>query len=152
MASHGTSNGVYMNSGYLYVESVNQSPETYHLAMSVEKPDPEQAPAGRPLVYVARFRDIDAAFMHAGGKLRRRCKHQDTVTFVTKLSTMIAVIEADGLKYERIWLTDSLNDSEMEAIATETKRLQNQLQNQELAWKMVGIIAVVIFVLLSIVV
>jgi len=150
MESEGTSNGVCMNSGYLYVELVNQSPETYHLAMSLERPEPEQLPNGQPLVYVARFRDIDAAFMHAGGKLRRRCKHPDTVTFVTELSVIIATIEADGLKHERIWLTDTLNDKEMDAIATETQRLQNKAQNQELVWKMVGIIAVVIFVLLSV--
>lgn len=139
-----------MNSGYLYIEALKQPEQAYRLAMSVDKPDPDQAGQGRELVYVAGFRDIDAAFMHAGGKLRHRCKHLDTETFVTDLGTMIAVIEADGLKHERVWLTDMLNESELKAVQLETERLQNKAQTQELIWKMVGIVAVVIFILLSI--
>ena len=139
-----------MNSGYLYIESLTQPESAYYLAMSLEKPEADQTQEGRKLVYIAKFRDIDAAFMHAGGKLRRRCKHLDTVTFITELSTMIAVIEADGLRHERIWLADVLNDTELDVVRTETERLQKQAENQALIWKMVGIVAVVIFVLLSI--
>ncbi|MDH5183161.1 MAG: hypothetical protein OEX12_04660 [Gammaproteobacteria bacterium] len=139
-----------MNSGYLYIESLTQPEHAYHLAMSVDKPDSERVQEGRKLVYIAKFRDIDAAFMHASGKLRHRCKHLDTVTFLTELTTMIAVIEADGLKHERIWLADVLDAKEMDALRTETERLQKQAGNQDLIWKMVGIVAVVIFLLLSI--
>lgn len=139
-----------MNRGYLYVESLVQPEGTYHLAMSVDRPDPEQMPEGRKLLYIASFRDIDAAFMHATGKLRSRCKHLDTETFVTELTTVIAVIEADGLSHERVWLADVLDGSEMEVLRRLTERLQKQAENQALLWKMVGIVAVVIFLLLSI--
>jgi len=139
-----------MNSGYLYIESLAQPESAYHLAMSLEKPEQGQLQAGHQLVYIAKFRDIDAAFMHASGKLRRRCKHLDTSTFVTRLAMMVAVIEANVLKHERIWLADVLSADEMEVLRTQTESLKKQAANQSLIWKMVGIAGLVIFFLLSI--
>lgn len=140
-----------MNSGYLYIEYLTQPEHAYRLCMSIEQPAAGQESAEHQLVYVARFSDIDAAFMHAGGKLRRRYTHLDTNTFVTELTSMIAVIEADGLKHERVWLADVLDAAALKTLAAETVRLQKQRENQELSWKMVGIVAVIVLLLLSIV-
>ena len=141
-----------MNSGYLYIEALMQQEHAYRLAMSLEQPIPGQEQSGHQLVYIARFTDIDAAFMHAGGKLRRRCKYLDTQTFITDLPTMIATIEADGLKHERVWLADVLDAAALETLAALSLRFQKLRENQELSWKMVGIVAVILLVVLSLVV
>ncbi|MCU7937699.1 MAG: hypothetical protein KZQ99_23095, partial [Candidatus Thiodiazotropha sp. (ex Dulcina madagascariensis)] len=100
----------------------------------------QAASHGSKIRYIARFDNIEA------GQMRLHNLLQHTLI---DLDWVIATIEADDLRHNRVWIDPSLNDSEKQVIDAQTAKLKLRHKRWNTFWLIVGGFFVVLFFILS---
>ena len=95
--------------GYLYLQTHPEHPGLVRFLIAERNPDLNRADAGAEIRYIARFNDVDAARMHVQNALHGRLIDLDARIYRTGLAEAIAVVEADNLSHERIWIDPALD-------------------------------------------
>lgn len=133
-----------MNAGYLYLETHPDYPELIRVSVSSENPVQEAHEDGVQLRYAARFRDRDAARMHLHECLRHRLVDVDKGLYRCSLLDAMAVIEAEDLSHERVWIDHTLEQASIEQFEKDAEQRQQHSRLVEKIWRLVGIVALVL--------
>lgn len=131
-----------MNSGYLYLQTHADHPGLVRFLTRETLPSQVCEP---PLAvrYIARFNDVETALMHVQNALRRNLIDIDEHLYRVELCRAIAVVAADILWHEKVWLDSSLTDAEFKSVARIEQILRSQQQRRDQIWQWVGIGALV---------
>ncbi|MCU7918577.1 MAG: hypothetical protein KZQ95_09495 [Candidatus Thiodiazotropha sp. (ex Epidulcina cf. delphinae)] len=125
-----------MKTGYLTLETHPEHRGLVRVLIKVELPNTQAASHGSKIRYIARFDNIEA------GQMRLHNLLQHTLI---DLDWVIATIEADDLRHNRVWIDPSLNDSEKQVIDTQTAKFRLRHKRWNTFWLMVGGFFVVLF-------
>jgi len=130
-----------MPSGYLYIETSPSHPGLLRLRMTAggqptvplagSTPDPE-------VRYIARFSDVEAAWMHAHEPIRFHLLDPDTALYRVGVVEAVAAIEANDLRHDRVYLDPALAAAAAGELAA---RVQRQLWRRRLLdrlWQAAG--------------
>jgi hypothetical protein len=130
-----------LHTGYLAVETHAEHPVLVHLVNSEREPDRRQSRFGGRIRYVAKFRDIEAAGMHAHEFLRRSLVDVNNRLYRVDVSTAIAAICAIQLTHREIWRDPELTEAELEKINHITKQHRKRQQRVETLIRIISYIA-----------
>ena len=144
-----------METGYLFVESSPTHPGIVRIRIaasnSAEIPDlPALSPTDDGVVrLVARFRDVEAARMHAHEALRRRLLDPENRTYRAEVNEVLAAIDAIGLQHQRVYRDPDLSAADLANIEGRVAAIQRHAMYVDRAWQIVGGLAVAFLVLLA---
>ena len=124
--------------GYLYLQTHPEHPGLVRFLIAERSPDLDRADAGAAIRYIARFNDIDAARMHVQNALHRRLIDLDARMYRTGLAEAIAVVEADNLSHERIWIDPELDAQTLQRVEQLTAQGRARIRRWDRAWQTVG--------------
>lgn len=125
--------------GYLYLQTHPEHPGLVRFLAAARPPDPDRSEGGSKIRYIAHFNDIGAARMHVQNALHGRLVDLDARMYRTSLAQAIAVVEADNLKHERIWIDPGLDREEVQTLDRLTAYRRKRLRSYDRFWQGVGI-------------
>jgi len=135
-----------MKSGYLYLQTHAEHPGLVRCLVQDQMPS-KTGKLGVEVRYIARFKDIDAAQMHLQNSLRGSLVDINEHLYRVGLPQALAIVEADELSHERIWLDDSLDNEARELVQSLSDGYRQKYRIQNLVWQLVGGIALVLLLL-----
>jgi hypothetical protein len=124
--------------GYLYLQTHPEHPGLVRFLIAERNPDLNRADAGAEIRYIARFNDVDAARMHVQNALHGRLIDLDARIYRTGLAEAIAVVEADNLSHERIWIDPALDAQTMQRVEQLTAQGRARIRRWDRVWQTVG--------------
>ena len=62
---------------------------------------------------------------------------------------MIASVEADGLDHQRVWMDTALDTEQVRQIDQDTQRRKTAHKRADQVWRIVGYLAIVLLILLT---
>jgi hypothetical protein len=132
-----------MRSGYLYLTSCRNPPGSVCLHEAAIPPA-----GGDGIPIIVRFADVDAAVMHFHQGLHRRLLDPDRHAYRATLPQAAAVLDAIDLRHQRTYLSPEL--AKDKALPAEVERLRKSHQRVRRIFDWVGIFALVLLLLLSV--
>jgi hypothetical protein len=124
--------------GYLYLQTHPEHPGLVRFLVAERRPDPDRTDAGASVRYIARFNDIDAARMHVQNALHRRLIDLDSRMYRTGLAEAIAVVEADNLSHEQVWIDPDLDENTLRQVGQLTEQGRARIRRWDRFWQTVG--------------
>ena len=136
-----------MYSGYLSIEIHPARPGEVRVRIDEQAPaiNPE-GPEGRRIVYTAQFLDIDAARMHAHQALHNHLLDLDSRRYRAAPRTIIAALEAETLKHERVYIDADLAHEIDSYLKKEVAHLRMLRRLRDKIWHVVGAIGIGILI------
>jgi hypothetical protein len=126
-----------MDSGYLYLQTHADHPGMVRFLISDRLPSQGSNPPLR-VSYIARFHDVESARMHVQNSLRHRLIDIDEHLYRVDLIDAIAVVAADNLGHEEIWIDDALAAAEYDEIRSRTAILRDRQRRSDEIWQWIG--------------
>ncbi len=124
--------------GYLYLQTHPEHPGLVRFLVAERSPDPDRTDTGASIRYIARFNDIDAARMHVQNALHRRLVDLDARMYRTGLAEAIAVVEADNLSHEQVWIDPDLKQETLRRVGQLTEQGRARIRRWDRVWQAVG--------------
>lgn len=136
-----------MYSGYLSIEVHPARPGEIRVRIDDRAPvaSPE-GPEGPKIVYTAQFSDIDAARMHAHQALHNHMLDLESRRYQAEPRTIIAALEAETLKHERVYIDADLEREISSGLKKEVAHLQMLSTLRDKIWHIVGAIGIGILI------
>jgi len=135
-----------MKPGYLFLETHAEHPGMVRCLTQDQMPSTDGT-AGTGVRYIARFKDIEAAQMHVHNSLRRSLVDIDEHLYRVDLAQALAVVEADELAHEQVWIDESLSGEERSRVESLSDGYRSKRRTQDLIWRSVGAVALVLLLL-----
>lgn len=133
-----------MMAGFLCLHVAPDHPGIVRVVVSDAAPEGLPAPADGSLVYVARFRDVDAARMHAHESLRRGLVDVEQRLYRADVVQAVAAVEADDLGHQRVWIEPSLVHDQGRQIAALKKSILRRRERRDRVWRTVGALGILL--------
>lgn len=102
-----------MQAGFLVIETDAGNKGVLLLSKANDMPDVESAAPNR-VIWVGRFKDIDAGQMHAHGYYCRNLLDVDAGSYTISKGHAIAAIEGDQLLQETVYIDPDLTQQDQE--------------------------------------
>jgi hypothetical protein len=138
-----------MKTGFLTLITHPEHPELVRAQIRDELPELKSQQDGGEVRYVARFRDGEAALMHVQNVMHSHLENLENRIYRRPLEQMIACVEADGLEHERVWIDPALDDEKLRQLDRDIKKRKSSRKRGEQAWQIVGYLALLLLILIS---
>lgn len=140
---------IKMKTGFLTLTTHTEHPGLVRAQIHDQPPELKPLPDGSEIRYVARFRDGEAALMHVQNAMHAYLEDLENRIYRRPLEEMIASVEADGLDHERVWMDTSLDAEELRQIDRDTQKRKAAHRWGDRAWQIVGYLAILLLILIS---
>lgn len=138
-----------MKTGFLTLTTHAEHPGLVRAQIYDKLPELAPLPDGSEIRYVARFRDGEAALMHVQNVMHAYLEDLENRIYRRPLGEMIASVEADGLDHERVWMDTALDAEQVRQIDQDTMKRKAAHKWGDRAWQVVGFLAIVLLILIS---
>lgn len=127
-----------MEQGYLYIETSDSHPGLLRVLTAIRKPAVPERHCDPEVRYIACFKDLQVAQMHAHTALRRRLVDIDNHVYRGDVIDAIAAVEADDVWHERAYLDPELDEANHELIENKIARRVERRQRVNHIFDLVG--------------
>ena len=136
-----------MEVGYLSLETHPDRPGMVRLVSSETDPRTEKTREGSGKTrFILRFKDIDAAFLHAQTAMRRKLADLNNRLYNKTLGEAMGDLQAIQLDHEVVWTDPDISDDELHVMEHEIEHEQTWQHRRDVFVKIIKWVAIALLV------